>query len=236
VISWKQRHRSRLRSPRRLRWWLVGRLLEVTVTTHLPIFTVWITSFSFLGIVTRTLGGPAQDQLRTVAAPTPTPYSVVNRIGETLEQIAPGENKLLVHSRVTDPFGIPIRDKFKGLPPAATPSPTASSPVIKNSAQLDVLTLEKTIQRLRIGGIDISEREALIGPRSVHEGDLLVLELSGHRFPVWVETIDRRGVQFCDINLQKHLLKPFRFGPTGLPGEAAKSEEDIRDFLKQDAH
>ena len=206
------------------------------MTSHLPTLTVWITSFSFLGIVARTLGGPAQDQLRTVAAPTPTPYSVVNRIGETPDQIAPGENKLLVHSRFTDPFGIPIRDKFKGLPPAATPSPTANSVVRKNSAQPDVLTLEKMIQRLRIGGVDISGHQALIGPRSVHEGDFLVLELSGHRFLVWVEAIDRRGVQFCDVSLQKHILKPFRFGPAELPGETAKTEEDIRDFLKQDVH
>jgi hypothetical protein len=233
VISWQQRQRPGLRSPRRLRLGLMGRLLEVTVTSHLA---VWITSFSFLGIVTKTLGDPAQGQLRTVVAPAPTPYSVVNRIGVTPEQIALGENKLLVHSRATDPFGIPIRDKFKGLPPAATPAPTANSSIVKNAAQPDVLTLEKTIQRLRIGGIDISRHEALIGPRSVHEGDFLVLELSGHRFAVWVETVDRRGVLFCDVNLQKHLVKPFRFGPAELPGETAKTTENIRDFLKQDVH
>jgi hypothetical protein len=43
-------------------------------------------------------------------------------------------------------------------------------------------------------------------------------------------------VQFCDINLQQHALKPFRFGPNELPGDFARGQVDVRDFLKQDVH
>ena len=100
----------------------------------------------------------------------------------------------------------------------------------------NVLTLEKAVQQLPIGAVNIADREALIGSRPVHEGDLLVLELSGHQFVVWIQSIDQRGVQFCDINLQQHALKPFRFGPNELPGDSTGRQTDVRDFLKQDVH
>ena len=169
-------------------------------------------------------------------APSTNPYTIVNHMGEADQQVRLLEDKLLAHRRTIDPFGIAIRGKFKGLPPVEQhPQPT-NLPVQAVKAGTNELTLEKAIQQLPVGAVNITDREALIGFQSIHEGDLLVLELSGHRFVLWVESIDRRGVQFCDINLQHHALKPFRFGPTQLPQASATGRSDVRDFLKQDGN
>jgi hypothetical protein len=199
---------------------------------------------------TLALGGPGQGDVRTpvTSVPAPSPYAVVNHVAEPEQQISLLDGTLLVHRRTADPFGVAIRGPFKGLPlvaehPVATPIPP-SQPKQGNQptqpAQVPVAanepTLEKAVQQLSIGGVNIAGREALIGSRTVHEGDLLVLQLSGRQFVVWVQSIDRRGVQFCDINLQQHALRPFRFGPNELPGDSARGQADVRDFLKQDVH
>jgi hypothetical protein len=83
------------------------------------------------------------------------------------------------------------------------------------------------------------------GSRPVLEGDLLVLESGGSQFVVWVQSVEERGVVFCDIDLQKHLLKSVGSAPKGLPVAAAPKElpgnpaygiPDISHFLNnQDA-
>ena len=190
-----------------------------------------------LALATSASGDPVQGDGKTSPVPVASPYAVVNHVGEADQQVTLKDGQLLAHRRTTDPFGVAIRGKFKGLPPVEHPSTVSSqgqpntSPVATN-----VLTLEKALQQLPIGAVDIADREALIGSRPVHEGDLLVLELSGHQFVVWVQSIDQRGVQFCDINLQQHAVKPFRFGPNELPGDSSGRQTDVRDFLKQDVH
>jgi hypothetical protein len=179
---------------------------------------------------------PGQDSNKISPAPSSSPYAIVNHIGEADQQVTLREDKLLAHRRTIDPFGLAIRGKFKGLPPVEQHPAATNLPVQAVKAVTNELTLEKAIQQLPVGAVNITDREALIGFQSIREGDLLVLELSGHRFVVWVESIDRRGVQFCDINLQHHALKPFRFGPTQLPQASATGRSDIRDFLKEDAN
>jgi hypothetical protein len=184
-------------------------------------------------------GQSAQGDSKPTAVPAASPYAIVSNIGETVQQLTLKDGKLLAHRRTTDPFGIAIRGKFKGLPPVAERSPVpANSPAASNKPAVVIgeLTLEKAVQQLPIGAVNVANREALIGFRAIHEGDLLVLELSGHQFVVWVQSIDRRGVQFCDITLQQHVLKPFRFGPNELPENATGTQTEVRDFLKQDVH
>jgi len=197
-----------------------------------------IGTFIMLASATLASGDPAQGDGKTSPVPTANPYAVVNHVGEADQQVTLKDGKLLAHRRTADPFGIAIRGKFKGLPPVAehpsaviSPAQPSTSPVATNA-----LTLEKAVQQLSIGAVNIADREALIGSRSVHEGDLLVLELSGHQFVVWVQSIDQRGVQFCDINLQQHATKQFRFGPNELPDDLAGRRTDVRDFLKQDGN
>jgi hypothetical protein len=181
---------------------------------------------------------PAQDAgAQGKAAPVPEHYGVVNHIGDVQQQVSLDDGKLLTHRRTTDSFGVAIRGKFKGLPPVAEhpaipsqPTQPVQAPVVASGP-----TLEQAIEQLPIGGVNIGSREVLIGPRAVHEGDLLVLELSGQQFVVWIQSVDRRGVQFCDVNLQRHTLKPFRFGPDELP-PAAGAQLNVRNFLNQDAH
>ena len=181
----------------------------------------------------------------TIAPPAQGHYAVVGHMDNPERRISFSEGKLLVHQRTADPFGIVIRGPFKGLPviaehPAAAPTP-ASQPhqatiPVQAPAAPDEPTLEMAVQQLAVGGLNIAGREVLIGSRSIHEGDLLILELSGSRFLVWVESIDRRGVQFCDADLQRHVLKSFRFGPSELPPEAAGRQPDVHDLLKQFVH
>ena len=138
-----------------------------------------------------------------------------------------------------DPFGLAIGGKFKGLPPIAehpAANPVKTNEPAKVPVAVDAPTLEKAVQQLPIGGVNVDGREALIGFRSVHEGDLLVLELGGRQFPVWVQSIDQRGVQFCDINLQQHAMKSFRFGPNELPDDFAGRQTNVRDFLKENGN
>jgi hypothetical protein len=204
---------------------------------HKPAFLL-ICLLAMLALVTSASGDPAQNATKASAAAATRPYALINHVGEADQQVSLKDGQLLAHRRAVDPFGIAIGGKFKGLPPVAEHSPVAASSPAQPSKLVtaDELTLEKAVQQLPVGAVNIADREALIGSRSVHEGDLLVLELSGHQFVVWVQSIDRRGVQFCDINLQQRALKPFRIGPNELPGDSAGQQTDVRDFLKQDGN
>jgi hypothetical protein len=175
-------------------------------------------------------------------ASTASKYLVINRIGEPDEQVAFTDDKLAVHRRSMDPFGISSRGKFKGLPAIAEHPVTASgqpNQIVKAVQSLvpdNGPTLDQAVQQLAVGGVNIAEREILIGSQRLHEGDLLVLALSGRQFVVWVQSIDRRGVQFCDINLQQRALRSFRFGPSELPAQNPGHQTDVREFLNQDAN
>jgi hypothetical protein len=181
--------------------------------------------------------GPNDSKKAITAGSGQSSYTIIDQIGEADEQISLTDGKLLAHRRGVDPFGVASDGKFKNLPrvaehPAAPSQPNqlVQAPVVPTGP-----TLEQAIEQLPIGGVNIASREVLIGPRSVHEGDLLILELSGQQFVVWIQSIDRRGVQFCDVTLQRHKLKPFRFGPDELPGNLAAAQLDVRSFLKEDA-
>lgn len=196
---------------------------------------------ALVALVSPALGDPGQGDSKVSAAPSPSQYAVINQIGEAGKQVRWLEDKLLARQRATDPFGIAIRGKFKGL----LVQQHANTPAQAVKPANPLLTLEKAILQLPIGAVNVANREALIGNRSVHEGDLLVLELSGRQFVVWIESIDRRGVQFCDINLQNHALRSFRFGPTELPQNSepnqplqnsATKQSNVRDFLKTDGN
>jgi hypothetical protein len=226
------------------------RIASATMTnrsSHRPALTL-LGLFAMLAPATLALGDLGQGDVRASPIPAASPYAVIYHVAEPEQQISLLDGALLVHRRTADPFGVSIRGPFKGLPPVAehpvaTPIPP-SQPKQGNQpiqpAQVPVAanepTLEKAVQQLSIGGVNIAGREALIGSRSIYEGDLLVLQLSGRQFVVWVQSIDRRGVQFCDVNLQQHALKPFRFGPNELPGDSSERQADVHDFLKQDVH
>ena len=129
-------------------------------------------------------------------------FVTISRLGDSVQETALRDGKLLSHRRATDPFGITIRGPFKGLPPAveqptaapvepaATPAPPQLSQV---AAAVNVPTLEKAIQELVVGAINLSSHQILIGSRSIHEGDLLVLQSGGGQF------IERREEAVHDV-------------------------------------
>ena len=187
---------------------------------------------------------PALASASRVPAPglsAPSPFLNVGRLGEWAAQAALREGHLLSHLRGIDPFGITIRGPYKGLPPVA--EHPAEKPNLAVAAA-KIPTLEKAVQALPIGGVNARGREILVGSRSIHEGDLLVLESGGSPFVVWVQSVEERGVLFCDIDLQKHILRPVGSAPKGLPVAAAPKElpgdpayaiPDISHFLNKDA-
>lgn len=197
--------------------------------------------FAVFASATLALGDPGQLESKALAkvASSPSPYLIVGHIDEADQQISVRDGKLLTHRRSTDPFGLEMGGKFKGLPTIAehpAPQPAKTTGPVQLPVASDQPTLEKAVQQLPIGGVNVAGHEALIGFRSVHEGDLLVLELGGRQFAVWVQSIDQRGVQFCDISLQQHATKRFRFGPSELPDDIAGQQTNVSDFLKQDGN
>jgi len=171
-------------------------------------------------------------------ASVPNAFVTVSRLGESEQQAAARDGQLMSHRRATDPFGITIRGAFTGIPPVAErPSPTPAQPsaVQKVTAAVNVPTLEKAVEELRIGAVNVGSHEILIGSRSIREGDLLVLESEGRQFVVWLQTVGVRGVLFCDTDLQKHILKPLGSGPKELPEDSVQGVSDIRNFLNKDA-
>jgi hypothetical protein len=205
----------------------------------------WLTSMVmgfFAGLVSLlpALAGPISGTSIVIppGAPAPNAYVTVKHLGESDQQAAAREGQLLSHRRATDPFGNSIRGPFKGLPPVvehSTPIPGPPTATTQAAVPANVPTLEKAVLELTIGAVNVGTHELLIGSRSIHEGDLLVLESEGHQFVVWVQSVGVHGVLFCDIDMQKHILKPFGSGPRELPSHAESGMSDIRNFLTKDA-
>jgi hypothetical protein len=177
---------------------------------------------------------PGVSSVSTTGTPAPAVFVTVSHLGESEQQAALRQGQLLAHRRATDPFGNTIRGPYKALPQVAqiavpTPGQETTAPVV------DVPTLERAVQELTIGAVDVSAHELLIGSRSVREGDLLVLESGGRQFVAWVQNVGVRGVLFCDINLKKHLLKTFASGPKGFPAGSVPGTSDLHHFLNKDA-
>jgi hypothetical protein len=164
----------------------------------------------------------------------PALFVTVNQLGESEQQAALRTGQLLAHRRAADPFGNIIRGPYKALPvvehPVAAPGqPVTAAPVAH------VPTIEQAVQELSIGAVNVGAHEMLVGSRSVREGDLLVLESEGRQFVVWVQDIGLRGVTFCDIDMQKHLLKQFGSGPKGLPADSVQGISSILNLLPKAA-
>jgi hypothetical protein len=180
----------------------------------------------------------------TPAAPNPSAtgassginYLTVKHLGESEQQATERQGQLLSHRRATDPFGNNIRGPFRGLPPVVDhPTPAEAAAASQVAAAVNGPTLEKAVQELTIGAVDVGSREILIGSRSIHEGDLLVLESGGYQFVVWVQSVGLRGVLFCDMNMQKHILKPFGSGPKELAAHSDSGVSDLRSFLRKES-
>jgi hypothetical protein len=217
-----------------------GCLAEIREARRDASLTSWlISSFVVLMSLLPVLAGsaPGTSIVTAPAAPAPNAYVTVQHLGEFEQQATARERQLLSHRRTTDPFGNIIRGAFKGLPPVlerSTPIPGPPTVATQTAPTGNLPTLEKAVQELTIGAVNVGVREILIGSRSIHEGDLLVLEFEGHQFVVWVQSVGVHGVLFCDIDMQKHILKPFGSGPRELPTHAESGISDIRNFLNKD--
>ena len=180
---------------------------------------------------------PVTDAPATNVGKSVGAFVTVNRLGESDREAALRDGKLLSHRRTADPFGIAVRGPFKGLPPvveqpAATPAPPPLSQV---AAAVHVPTLEKAIQELVIGAVNLGSHQILIGSRSIHEGDLLVLQSGEVQFVVLVQSVGVSGVLFSDTDLQKHILNALGFGPKELSMDQIWGVSDIRKSLQKDA-
>jgi hypothetical protein len=168
-------------------------------------------------------------------------FVTVSRLGDSEKEATQREGKLLSHSRTADPFGITVRGPLKAAAPVAE-QPTVA-PLLANlvsqvaavTSGVNGPTLEKAVQELAVGAINPATHQILVGSRSIREGDLLVLDSGGHQFIVWVQSVGASGVLFCDTDLQKHILKPFGFGPKELPANSVWGISDIPNPLDGEA-
>jgi hypothetical protein len=182
-------------------------------------------------------GVPAIPIGKPSKAPSPNNFVTVSHLGEADQQATLRAGQLLSHRRTTDPFGNTIRGPYRGLPPAVehpTPAAGPSSAATAATPAVYVPTLDDAVKGLSIGAVNVGAHEFLIGSRSIREGDLMVLESGSTQFLVWVQNVGVRGVLFCDIDMQKHLLKPFGSGPKELTGDSARGNSDVRQFLNKD--
>ncbi len=163
----------------------------------------------------------------------------INHLGEPEQSTATREGQLLSRRRATDPFGNTIRGPYKALPPVlehptATPGAAAAASPLASPA-VNEPTIEKAVQELTIGAVNVGAHEILIGSRSVREGDLLVLESGSRQFVVWLQKVGVHGVLFCDIDANKPLVKSFGSGPKVLPEDSFWEMSDISNFLNKNA-
>ena len=169
----------------------------------------------------------------------PGAFVTVNRLGDPDQPAAAREGQLLSHRRATDPFGNTIRGPYKALPPVLehpTATPGAASVATPVAGPVvDEPTIEKAVQELSIGAVNVGAHEILIGSRSVREGDLLVLESGSRQFVVWLQKVGVHGVLFCDIDGNKPLVKPFGSGPRELPEDSFWGMSDISNLLNKNA-
>jgi hypothetical protein len=191
----------------------------------------------FLMVTPAAFANAAPDPLAiSVPAPAgPDRFVTINHLGETEQQTALRTGQLLAHRRAADPFGNIIRGPYKALPPMVEHLVASGQPVAATTPAVHVPTIEQAVQELSIGAVNVGAHEILVGSRSIREGDLLVLESEGRQFVVWVQDIGVRGVTFCDINMQKHLLKPFGSGPKDLPADSVQGVSSILNLLPSDA-
>jgi hypothetical protein len=165
----------------------------------------------------------------------PKPLEVIQSLGGKASAEA-RESKLLSRQEPNqqpgayDQFRVEIRGKFRGLPPVkitlAPPQPKATpsaavkpAPAATASAtpNVNVPTWEKAVDGLSIGAVNPWARELLIGSQLVREGDLMIVQLEGKSFPVWVRRIGDGEVEFCDAGLQQNKVKRINTGPKELP-------------------
>ncbi|MBV8276200.1 MAG: hypothetical protein JO170_13210 [Verrucomicrobia bacterium] len=192
---------------------------------------------SVLAILLFPLFGTAQTAANGAVNPVPKPeqgkaagsgLTVVSQIGNTDSAFRDG--KLLTYHRAKDPFAVPVRGKFRGLPPVIAQKPATPGAAVPS---VGPPTLAMAVEALPVGAVDPHNREMLVGRHLVREGDLLVIELSGYRFVVWVQSIDQRGVQICDLGLKQHALRPFRAGPMEPAADPVVQPNNVQSFLQQ---
>jgi hypothetical protein len=207
-------------------WTVAFNRLEAYATLAALAFLFW----PFCASAQTPANGPARPGLGAAPASTSgAQLNVVDHLGDTDSALR--DRKLLTYHRVNDPFTVPVRGKFRGLPPAIAPAKPATSAAVAQSG-LPLPTLAMAVQALPIGAVDPNRREMLVGRHLVREGDLLVIELSGQRFVVWVQSIDLRGVQICDLGLKEHVIKAFRAGPMELMGDTVVQPNNVQSFLE----
>jgi hypothetical protein len=198
-------------------------------------------SITFLAAIASLTTAFADPLPAILSTPTATPaapgvFATVGRLGEPEQEAALREGQLLSHRRAADPFGNIIRGPYKALPVVVEhPTPVSQPSVAQVAPLADVPTMDKAVQGLAIGAVNVGAHEILVGSRSIREGDLLVLESGGQKFVVWVQDIGARGVSFCDINMQEHHLKSFGSGPQELPSDSVRGTTDLRHFLNPTA-
>jgi hypothetical protein len=205
--------------------------------TRLSAVTAAIVMSGAFGLIPALAGPDISSASPSSATPVlaPKPLEVIQGLGNKASAEA-REGKLLSRQGPNqqpgayDPFRVEIRGKFRGLPPVKItlappqPKPTPGAAVKAAPAatasptpNANAPTWEKAVDGLSIGAINGWARELLIGSQLVREGDLMIVQLEGKSFPVWVRRVGDGEVEFCDAELRQNKLRTIHTGPKELP-------------------
>jgi hypothetical protein len=126
-------------------------------------------------------------------APTPTKPVATVSIEDSCEieiaaEVAALQAVSSIAIRTRDPFGLKMRGNFKIPDVEFLPKET------KKKAPPAEITFEDAVANIPLGGLNATERVALVGHRTLFEGDLLAWQWHGKAFQGWVSHIGASGL------------------------------------------
>lgn len=104
-------------------------------------------------------------------------------------------------SRTRDPFGLKMRGNFKLPDVELLPKAT------KKKVQATEISFEDAVENIPLTGLNRAEKMALIGHRTVCEGDLLAWQWKGKAFQGWVSHIGPTGIVVEERGSDKSCLR-----------------------------
>ena len=119
------------------------------------------------------------------------------------QQIETAAQKLSSRTRTLDPFSVSTYPREEDL---AVPEQQENRPTIR-------LTLNQALQTLKLNGVNIQQKEFLIGGRNVFEGDVIELSFKNETFQALCVEVNPteivfRDLQRGDVGIMPHNMIP----------------------------